>query len=62
MLERSHRLRATAFAVALCAALLASGPASAQAIVKVNDDVNFRLGLLAQGWADWNQDAASASS
>jgi len=28
-------------------------------VIKVNDDVSFRLGLLAQGWADWNQDAAS---
>jgi len=39
--------------------LLGARPAAAQAVIKVNDDVSFRLGLLAQGWADWNQDAAS---
>jgi phosphate-selective porin O/P len=38
---------------------LASTSAHAQVVVKVNDDVNFRLGLLLQGWADWTQDAVS---
>jgi hypothetical protein len=34
--------------------------ASAQVVVKVNDDVNFRLGLQLQGWADWTQDPNSS--
>jgi hypothetical protein len=33
--------------------------ASAQVVVKVNDNVNFRFGLQLQGWADWTQDANS---
>ncbi len=45
------------FAAAGLALLLGlSGTASAQAIVKVNDDVNLRFGFLLQGWADWAQD------
>lgn len=36
-----------------------SAPAAAQAIIKVNDKVNMKFGILLQGWADWNQDAAS---
>jgi hypothetical protein len=47
----------------LCAALTApfawSADAQAQVVVKVSDDVNFRFGLLAQGQADWTQDANS---
>jgi hypothetical protein len=39
-------------ALALVVALL-PGIASAQVIIKVNDNVNFRLGILLQGWADW---------
>lgn len=38
---------------------LAPAVASAQVVVKVNDNVNFRLGLQFQGWADWTQDANS---
>ena len=34
-------------------------PAPSGVVVKVNDSVNFRLGLMAQPWADWSQDAAS---
>jgi Phosphate-selective porin O and P len=33
--------------------------AEGQVIVKVNDDVNFRLGTLLQSWADWTEDPAS---
>ena len=33
--------------------------ADAQVLIKAGDDVNFRLGLLLQGWADWTQDAVS---
>jgi hypothetical protein len=41
--------------------LLAAVPccASAQVVVKVNDDVQFRLGTLLQGWGDWTQDPVS---
>src|ERR1700693_903984 len=38
---------------------LASGRARGQVVVKVNDDVNFRLGTLIQGNADWTQDPIS---
>ncbi len=38
-----------------------ASPASAQAIVKVNDNVNFKLGLLLQGQADW-QEVANATN
>ena len=49
-----------AFAVAGLALLLGTaGPASAQAVLKVNDNVNFRFGFLLQGWADWAQDPVS---
>jgi hypothetical protein len=40
--------------------LLLPALASAQVVVKVNDDVNFRLGLQLQGWADWTQDPNSS--
>jgi hypothetical protein len=33
--------------------------APSAAIIKVSDTVNFRLGLLAQPWADWSQEATS---
>lgn len=36
--------------------LVAAPAARAQAIVKVNDDVFFRLGIQYQMWADWQQD------
>jgi phosphate-selective porin O/P len=36
-----------------------SAAARSQVIVKVNDDVEFRFGMLAQGMADWTQDPAS---
>jgi hypothetical protein len=37
-----------------------SSTARGQVVVNVNEDVRFRFGVLAQGWADWTQDAASA--
>ncbi len=37
------------------AAVLLPATANAQAIIKVNDDVWFRFGILMQGWGDWNQ-------
>jgi len=39
--------------LALLVALLPA-VANAQAIIKVNDNVNLKFGLLLQGWADWN--------
>jgi hypothetical protein len=43
----------------LVALLLLSRPARAQVVVKVNDTVNFRFGMLFQGWTDWTQDPNS---
>jgi hypothetical protein len=50
------KIRSNRFALVSLALLIALLPAvaSAQAIVKVNDVVNFKLGILLQGWADWN--------
>ncbi len=45
--------RLTLVSVALLVLLLPA-VANAQAIVKVNDVVNFRLGILLQAWGDWN--------
>jgi hypothetical protein len=42
--------------VAVVFLILVPGLARGQVVVKVNDDVNFRLGLLLHGWADWTQD------
>ena len=39
--------------------VLAAGAAHAQVIIKVNDDVNFRLGVLGQFQADWLEDPAT---
>ena len=38
---------------------LAAATARGQVIVKVNDDVNFRFGMLLQTWGDWTQDPIS---
>jgi hypothetical protein len=50
------RISLNRFALVSLALLIALLPAvaSAQAIIKVNDNVNFKLGILLQGWADWN--------
>ena len=47
--------------VALAFVLLGSRPSSAQAVIKVNDDVSFKLGFLLQGQADWLQSPATES-
>lgn len=47
-------------AAAVLVGLMAPGAAQAQAIIKVNDDVNIKFGLLLQGWADWNQDTVTS--
>ena len=58
-----HRaLRTTARGLIAAFFLLAFGRAEAQALVKVNDYVNFRLGILLQGQADFQQVANSANN
>lgn len=52
-------LRPGVFASLSLALLLPAGPAPAQAVIKVNDDVNFKFGFLLQPQADWTQDAAT---
>ena len=42
--------------------LLPAGPAPAQAVIKVNDDVNFKFGFLLQGQGDWVQNANDTTS
>jgi hypothetical protein len=37
-----------------------SVPAAGQAILRINDDVNFRFGANVEAWADWTEDANSA--
>jgi hypothetical protein len=36
--------------------------ANAQAVIKVSDDVNFKLGLLFQGQGDWAENAATGAT
>ncbi len=55
---RRHGSSLAAIALAACA-VLGAPRAGAQAIVKVNDDVNFKFGILLQGQGDWLQDAAT---
>ncbi len=54
MLTHAHRI------AALTVALLMAGPTvgRAQVIIKVNEDVNFKLGVLGQFQADWLRDPA----
>jgi hypothetical protein len=49
-------IRSNRFALVSIALIIALVPAvaNAQAIIKVNDNVNFKFGLLMQAWADWN--------
>ncbi|HEY4913986.1 MAG TPA: hypothetical protein VIJ91_08720, partial [Candidatus Dormibacteraeota bacterium] len=58
------RISLNRFALVSLALLIALLPAvaNAQAIVKVNDVVNFRLGILLQGWADWNGQQAEGNT
>jgi hypothetical protein len=56
-----HPVRRLVFAAVALAAVLLPAIANAQAIIKVNDDVWFRFGIQLQGWADWNQSAATSS-
>src|SRR5438445_3086136 len=52
--------RSTVFgALVIAAALLASAPANAQILLKVNDNVFIRFGIQMQDWADLQQDATT---
>jgi Phosphate-selective porin O and P len=44
------------FGILIAALLAIPSFGAAQVVVKVSDDVNFRLGTLIQGWGDWTQD------
>ena len=58
----AHRaLRTTARGLIVALFLLAFGRAEAQALVKVNDSINFRLGVLLQAQEDW-QEIANATN
>lgn len=50
------RIRSNRFVLVSLALLIALLPAvaNAQAIIKVNDVVNFKFGIVLQAWADWN--------
>ena len=59
MTRRSHRFAFRFVALAALLLVLAPALASAQVVVKLNDTVNFRLGMQLQAWADWTQDPNS---
>ena len=50
-----RRLGSVIATASLVALLSAASPAGAQALVKVNDTVNFKLGILLQPQADWQE-------
>jgi len=54
-------LRPGPIAAAAFALLLPAGAARAQAVLKVNDDVNFKFGFLLQPQADWTKNAATGA-
>jgi hypothetical protein len=56
MIERFRRIP---FFLAVLCLLLIPTLASAQATIKVNDNINFKFGLLLQAWADSAEIAAS---
>jgi hypothetical protein len=61
-MSRRRTLSRDALRTATLALAVLSVPAAearGQVVIKVNDDVGFRLGLLLQGWADWTQDPIS---
>lgn len=55
-MTRSIRRLSASLAVLAALTLLGALPARAQAVIKVNDNVNFRLGFQLQMWGDWQQD------
>jgi hypothetical protein len=58
---RSNRLALVSLALLIA---LLPAVANAQAIIKVNDVVNFKLGIVLQAWADWQglSDAAGKTA
>src|SRR5689334_11433589 len=54
-MRHAHRL--ACFTVA--SLIAASGLSRAQAVINVNDDVNFKFGVLGQFQADWLRDSAT---
>jgi hypothetical protein len=54
-----HPIGRVLVAALLLAGVLLPAAAQAQAIIKVNDTVFFRIGFQLQAWADWQQDAAT---
>jgi hypothetical protein len=60
MLEKpTPRSRGFLFPFSILAFFLFATAAHAQAIIKVNDNVNLKFGALVQGWADEAQDATT---
>jgi hypothetical protein len=55
-------LRPTVGAALALALVVSARPASAQAVVKVNDDVSIKFGFLLQGQGDWAENAANEST
>ena len=56
----NRTMRSTVFGVfVIAAALVVAVPASAQVVMKVNDNVFFRFGIQIQSWADFLQDATT---
>jgi hypothetical protein len=55
----SLRILRLQMGAAMALVLAAAGAASAQATIKVDDNVNFKFGVLLQPQADWTQDAAT---
>jgi phosphate-selective porin O/P len=51
-----HRRSSAHLAAAASALVLLAATASAQAVIKVDDTTNFKLGVLLQPQADWTQD------
>jgi hypothetical protein len=58
----AHRLRVTIHGLAVALFLLAFGRAEGQAIIKVNDNVNFKLGVLLQTQADFLETANATNT
>jgi len=54
---KRHSMGRSIVVVLALAAIVLPAVASAQAIIKVNDDVWFRFGIQMQGWGDWLQSA-----
>lgn len=58
-MSAQHRRSASRITLVAVVLLLATTSAFPQVLIKVNDQVNFKLGVLLQTQADWLQDAAT---